>query len=91
MCVYLYSVNCSGHTEYKVNFDSNRLTEDCVNLRQCKLKDQIDEIKNGIGTIGKYGDCSVDVQATKEVMEQEMNKSNVSLIVTKCLRNKSPL
>ena len=84
------SVNCSGHTEYKVNFDSNRLTDDCVN-KGCQLKGQIEDIKKDIGRIGKYGDCTVDEDATIEVMEQEMNKRKVSLKVTKCLKNKSPL
>ena len=84
MC-FCNSVNCSGHTEYKVNFDSNRLTEDCVK-NKCQLKDQIDEIIEEIGNIGKYGNCRVDEVQTKNGMEQEINKRNFSFTAKRCFK-----
>ena len=76
-----------------VNFDSNRLTSDCIK-NGCQLAAQLKVIIDHIGMYGIFGTCRVNVSATKAAMEavtekrkilKENSLSLIFKIIQKCM------
>ena len=59
-----------------VNFDSNRLTSDCIK-NGCQLAAQLKAITEHIGMYGIFGTCRVNVSVTKAAMEAVIEKREI--------------
>ena len=59
-----------------VNFDSNRLTSDCIK-NGCQLAAQLKAITEHIGMYGVFGTCRVNMSVTKAAMEAVIEKREI--------------
>ena len=69
-----------------VNFDSNRLTSDCIR-NGCQLAAQLKAITDHIGIYGIFGTCRVNVSVTKAAMEAVIEKRKIFKIIKFHIQN----